>query len=55
MFREMVAISSENYMKIHGPLKHALKLLVTYSLTPWSRVLLDNLTGFQLIKKFSAF
>ena len=27
----------------------------TYLLTPWSRVLLENLTGFQLVKKFSAF
>jgi len=24
-------------------------------LTPWSRVLLEKLTGFQLVKKFSAF
>ena len=27
----------------------------TDSLTPWSRVLLENLTGFQLVKKFPAF
>ena len=26
-----------------------------HSLTPLSRVLLENLTGFQLVKKFSAF
>jgi hypothetical protein len=26
-----------------------------YLLTPWSRVLLENLTGFHLVKKFSAF
>jgi len=26
-----------------------------YLLTPWSRVLLENLTGFQLVKKFPAF
>jgi len=29
-------------------------LLTTYLLTPWSRVLLEKLTGFQLVKKFSA-
>jgi hypothetical protein len=28
---------------------------VTYLLTPWSRVLLDNLTVLQLVKKFPAF
>jgi hypothetical protein len=27
----------------------------TYLLTPWSRVLLEKLTGFQLVKKFPAF
>ena len=29
--------------------------LVTYLLTPWCRVLLEKLTGLQLVKKFSAF
>ena len=29
--------------------------LLTYSLTPWSRVLLEKLTGLQLVKKFPAF
>jgi hypothetical protein len=27
----------------------------TYLLTPWSRVLLEKLTGLQLVKKFPAF
>ena len=27
----------------------------TYLLTPWSRVVLHKLTGFQLVKKFPAF
>ena len=27
----------------------------TYLLTPWSRVLLEKLIGFQLVKKFTAF
>jgi len=29
--------------------------LLTYLLTPWNRVLLETLTGSQLVKKFSAF
>jgi hypothetical protein len=29
--------------------------LLTYLLTPWSRVPLEKLTGFQLVKKFLAF
>ena len=29
--------------------------LITYLLTPWCRVLLEKLTGLQLIKKFPAF
>jgi len=29
--------------------------MYTYLLTPWSRVLLEKLTGFQLVKKFPAF
>jgi hypothetical protein len=29
--------------------------LLTYLLTPWSSVILGNLTGFQLVKKFPAF
>jgi hypothetical protein len=29
--------------------------LLTYLLTPWSRVLLEKLTGRQLVKKFPAF
>ena len=29
--------------------------LLTSLLTPWSRVLLEKLTGFQLVKKFPAF
>jgi hypothetical protein len=29
--------------------------LLSYLITPWSRVLLEKLTGFQLVKKFPAF
>ena len=32
-----------------------LTYLLTYLLTAWSRVLLEKLTGFQLVKKFPAF
>jgi hypothetical protein len=30
-------------------------MYLTYSLTPWSRVLLEKLTGLQLVKKFPSF
>ena len=30
-------------------------IILTYLLTPWSRVFLEKLTGFQLVKKFPAF
>jgi len=33
----------------------SLTYLLTYSLTPWCRVLLEKLTGLQLVKKFPAF
>jgi hypothetical protein len=32
-----------------------LKVTVTYLVTPWSRVLLEKLTGLQLLKKFPVF
>jgi hypothetical protein len=32
-----------------------LTYLLTYFLTPWNTVLLEKQTGFQLVKKFSAF
>ena len=32
-----------------------MKDLHTYLITPWSRVLLENLIGSQQVKKFSAF
>ena len=33
-------------------LTYLLTYLLTYSLTPWSRVVLEKLTGSQLVKKF---
>jgi hypothetical protein len=34
---------------------HLLTYLLTYLLTPWSRILLEKLTGLQLVKEFPAF
>ena len=36
-------------------LDSALTYLLTYLLTPWSRVLLDKVNGLQLVKKFPSF
>ena len=36
-------------------LTYILTYLLTYLLTPWCRVLLEKLTGLQLVKKFPAF
>jgi len=40
------------YTHLSSPI---LTYLLTYLLTPWYRVLLEKLTGLQLVKKFSAF
>ena len=34
---------------------YLLTSFLTYLLTPWCRVLLEKLTGLQLVKKFPAF
>ena len=39
---------------IYGDLHCNINLLTPYLLTPWCRVLLEKLTGFQLVKKFPA-
>jgi len=39
----------------NAPLLIKTMILPTYLLTPWSKVLLEKLTGFQLLKKFSTF
>ena len=36
-------------------LMHSVTHSLTHSLTPWSRVLLEKVTGLQLVKKFPAF
>ena len=38
--------------EINFLLTNLLTYLLTYLLTPWSRILLEKLTGFQLVKKF---
>ena len=35
--------------------EYSIVIDITYLLTPWCRVLLEKLTGLQLVKKFSAF
>ena len=37
------------------PVVEEASYLITYLLIPWSKVLLENLTGSQLVKKFPAF
>jgi len=39
----------------HTELPYVCAYLLTYSLTPWSRVLLNMLTDLQLVKKLCAF
>jgi len=39
----------------HCPTAVPNEMLLTYLLTPWCRVLLEKLTGLQLVKKFPAF
>ena len=46
-------ISSERYIKLKTSVK--CMSILTYLLTPWSRVLLEKLTDFNLVKKFPAF
>jgi hypothetical protein len=44
------------YIFVVKPVEHVLiGILTPYLLTPCSRVLLEKLTGFQLVKKFPAF
>jgi hypothetical protein len=48
------SVKSYRYWQGHYFAIHIIWLL-TYLLTPWSRVLLEKLTSFQLVKKFPAF
>ena len=42
-------------VEILNNLKERTRVDITYFLTPWYRVLLEQLTGLQLVKKFPAF
>jgi hypothetical protein len=44
-----------NHQILSRPVEGLLTYLLTYLFTPWTSVLLDKLTGFQLVKKFLAF
>ena len=43
------------WLFVSGAFQKFRKTTVTYLLTPWCRVLLEKLTGLQLVKKFPAF
>ena len=45
----------ELWNKLHFEEKKPGKYILPYLLTPWCRVLLEKLTGLQLVKKFPAF
>jgi len=44
----------EFYTILRAPWYVLTKRILTYSLTPWCRVLLEKLTGLQLVKRFPA-
>jgi len=49
-FRTATDLSCTHYL-----ITYLLIYLFTYLVTPWSRVLLEKLTDFKLVKKFPAF
>jgi len=54
-----VHIPKSHVLEIHPNIVHTCfkkyTYLLTYLLTPWCRVILEKLTGLQLVKKFPAF
>jgi len=40
---------------MHNTIVAVVNTAITYLLIPWSKVLLEKLTGLQLVKKFPAF
>jgi len=50
-----VNVLNSGYTEVTTFLKNEIPYLLTYLLTPWCRVLLEKLTGLQLVKKFPAF
>ena len=54
-FRAMGYIQTKINLPFLNKEENSVFSLPTYILTPWCRVLLEKLTGFQLVKKFPAF
>jgi hypothetical protein len=48
----LARISGDSLLSVGVFREIEMKKLITYFLTPWSRVLLEKLTGLQLVKKF---
>jgi len=49
-------VSTKFYYKSNSSIPEVPFIIIfTYLLTPWCRVLLEKLTGLQLVKKFPAF
>ena len=46
---------NKQFLRLRRRLLHLTLALLTYLLTPWCRVLLEQLTGLQIVKKFPAF
>ena len=53
--REEMFVVLRVYMRLSSYLLPKFTYVLTYFLTPWSRVLLQKLTGSQLVKKFPTF
>ena len=49
------AVTDTTNKSVDGDATNITYLLLTYLLTPWCRVLIEKLTGLQLVKKFPAF
>ena len=49
------SLTSHTFNVCHPEVFNLLTYLLTYLLTPWCRVLIEKLTGLQLVKKFPAF
>ena len=55
LMTDILSLFCENCYELLSFIRELLTYLLTYLLTPWCRVLLEKLTGLQLVKKFSAF
>ena len=57
VFFQNIGTHLQDYKRVSWPVwpQYDTPLLITYLFTPWSRVLLEKLTGSKLAKKFPAF